>query len=79
MEGDGSLVAGGSLQVALHVQGNAAADRPTGTYSIDRLLHLAVAAVSAFDSVGGGWQQRIIQERQGLLQIGREEFVECLA
>ena len=57
MESDGGSAACGSLQVALHVQGDAAADRLTGPYAIDRLLHLAVTAVSAFDRIGCGGQQ----------------------
>jgi len=68
MKGDDGLVADGSLQV----QGNPAADRRTGADSIDHLLHFAVTAVAAFDGVGRGRQQRIVQERQGLLHLGRE-------
>ena len=68
MEGDDGLVADGSLQLPLHVQSNAAADRRTGSDSIDGLLHLAVTAVAAFDGVGRGRQQGIVQERQGVGQ-----------
>lgn len=78
MKGDGGPAACRSLQVALHVQGNATTDRLMGTDPIHSFLHLAVATVSAFDGVGRSRQERIIQERQGLFQVGREEFLECL-
>lgn len=78
MEGGGGLVVRGSLQLSLHVQGDAAADRRLGADSIHGLLPLAVTAVATLDGIGCGRQQRIVQERQGLLDVGREEFVECL-
>ncbi len=68
-----------SLQVTLHIEGDSSSDVGLGAYAIDRLLHLAMATVSSFHGVGGGWQQGIIQEGQRLFQIGGEEFLQRLA
>jgi hypothetical protein len=35
------------------------------SYAVDGFLHLAVAAVAAFDRIGGGRQEPIVQEGQG--------------
>ena len=67
------------LGLALHVGGDASADLRLGSDAVDGLLHLAMAAVAAFDGVGGGRQQRVVQEGQGLLQVRREELLECSA
>ena len=66
------------LGVAAHVHRDALADMEAGPDTINRLLHLAVAAVAPFDGVGGRRQQGIVQESQGLLQVGREQLLECL-
>jgi hypothetical protein len=68
-----------SLGVAEHVQGDSPADVQAGLDAIDRLLHLSVAAIAAFDGIGGRRQQGIIQEGQRFFQGGREEFLQCLA
>jgi len=70
------LVTGRRSQVALPVQSDAAADGLAGADAIDGLVHLAVSPVAALDRVGGGRQQRIVQERQGLFEMGREQLAE---
>jgi len=67
------------LSVAEHVGGDPLADVRGGSDAVDHLLHLAVAPVAALDRVGGGRQQRIIQERQGFFEVGRKQFVQRLA
>src|SRR4030042_1830249 len=64
------------LCVAEHVYRDALADMLAGANAIDRLFHLAVPTVAAFDGVGGGRQQGIVQEGQRLFQRGREELLE---
>jgi hypothetical protein len=46
-----------------------------GPNPINRLLHLAVATVAAFHGVGSGWQQLVVEERQGLVELGRAKLV----
>jgi hypothetical protein len=65
-----------SLGLAEHVHGNSLADVRAGSDAVDRLLHLSVTAVAAFDGVGGRWQQGIIQEGQRFFQGGREQLVQ---
>ena len=65
--------------VALHVQGDALADVLGSSDRIDAALGLAEAAIAAFHSVAGGRQQPVVQEGQGLLPVGREQFVERAA
>lgn len=43
----------GLLRITEHVQGDAVVDMRLSTNGIDRLLHLAVATIAAFDRVGG--------------------------
>jgi len=64
------------MQVALHVQSDAAADGLAGADAIDGFLHLAVTPVAALHRVGGGWQQGIVQKGQGLFQVRREQLFE---
>ena len=48
-------------------------------HPVDGFLHFAVAPVAAFDRVGRGGQQGIVQERECLFQSGAEELLKCLA
>jgi hypothetical protein len=41
-----------------------------GANAINRFLHLAVAAITPFCSVGGRRYQPIVEKSQGLFQIG---------
>jgi len=63
------------LGVAEHVGGDSLAQVRGGPDAAVRLLHLAVTPVAALDRVGGGRQERIIRERQGLFEVGRKQFV----
>ena len=78
MKRSSRLQAALGLGVAKHVHGDALADMRAGADTVDRLLHLAMAAITAFDGVGGRRQQGIIQEGQSLFQGGREQLVERL-
>jgi hypothetical protein len=66
------------LGIAEHVHGDSFADVRAGADAVDRLLHLAVAAIAPFDGIGGRRQQGIVQEGQRLFQRGREQLVERL-
>ncbi len=68
-----------SQSIADHVQCDAAADMLLGANAIDGLLHLAVAAVAAFNGIGGGGQKGLVEEGQRLFDGRREELVEWLA
>ena len=62
-----------------HIQGNARGDVWFGADAIDGLLHLAMTAVSSFHGVRSGRKEVVIQEGQGLLQVGREELLQGFA
>ncbi len=68
--------AGRTLDLAEHVQGDPAADRRLSSDPVDRLLHLAMPAVAPFHRVGGRTQQAVVEEGQGLLQVGGLELLE---
>jgi hypothetical protein len=70
----GRLEAALGLGIAKHVGGDSLAQVRGGPDAADRLLHLAVTPVAALHRVGGGRQERIIQERQGLFEVGRKQF-----
>ena len=65
--------------VALHVPSDALTDMGGGADGVDAALGLAEAAVGAFDGVGRGRQQSVVQEGQGLLQIRREQLIQRAA
>jgi len=69
-----------SRGVTENIQGDSLADVRAGSDAVNGLLHLSVAAVAAFDGIGGRRQQGIIQEGQGFFQGGREQFLQrpCL-
>ena len=79
MKGQGCLVSGSGRVVTEHVQSESLLDTLMRSYSIHALLHFIVPTIGAFDCVGRGRQQRIIQKGQGLLQVGREYLLEGLA
>jgi hypothetical protein len=66
------------LGIAEHVHGDALADVWAGADAVDRLLHLAMAAIAPLDGIGGRGQQGIVQEGQSLVQRRREQPVERL-
>ena len=75
---DGGIPVGRPL-VALHVQSDALSDVLGGADGVDAALGLAEAAVAAFDGIGSGRQQLVIQEGKGFLQIRREQLVQRAA
>ena len=58
----------------MEVQGQASLEYLLFAYTVDGLLHLAVAAVAPLHGVGGRRQQLVVQEGQRLLQLGRIQF-----
>ena len=67
------------LGVTLHVQGDSALDVRLSADAVDGLLHLPVASVAPLHGIGGGRQERIVQERQRFLEARGEELLEGLA
>jgi hypothetical protein len=65
--------------VTFHVQRDTLPDVFGGADGADAALGFAEAALGAFDGIGRGRQQSVVQEGQCLLQIGREQFVERAA
>lgn len=50
-----------------------------GSYAIDRFLHFSVAAVAAFDGIGGSTQQAVIEKGQGFFHVHGEQSLQDLA
>ena len=68
-----------ALRIAQHVEGDAVVYVLAGANAVDGLLHLAVTAVAPLHGVGSRRKQFVVEERQGLLQIGRLQLAENLA
>ena len=79
MEGSGGLETRRGALVADHVQRDSARDLDACADGVDGLLHLAIATVAPLDGIRVGGQERVVQEGQGLLQGGAEEFLQGLA
>jgi len=70
---------GVNANVAEQIQGEPPHNLGLGADAVNRLLHFAVTPIAAFDGIGRGRKQAIIQESQGLVDIGRAEGFEELA
>jgi hypothetical protein len=66
-----------SIRLSVHVNGDPLTYVVNGAHTIDALLHLPVSTVASFHRVGRRRQQRIIEEGQRLLDVGREELLDC--
>ncbi len=71
--------AGVAMDVSVHVHRNSLAEVVLRSDAIDALLHLAMTTVPALYRIRGCGQQAVIQKRQGLLQVGREQLAQGLA
>ena len=65
------------LVISLDVDSNASADLRLASHAVHRLLHFAMTAESSFHCVGCCRQQRIVKKRQRLVEVFREQLVEC--
>ena len=65
--------------LTFHVQSDSFGGVALGTNTVDRLLHLAVAAVSSLHGIRRGGQELVVQEGEGFLQVGREQFLQRLS
>ena len=79
MQGVGGVLTLLRSFLTLHVQGNSRRDVWFRANAIHRLLHLAMTAVAAFHGIGSRRQKFVVQKRQRLLQVGREQLLQCLA
>ena len=61
-----------------HIQCQAGTDLYVRAYTVDLLLHLAIAPVAPFHGIRGGRQQLVVEKCQGLFQRGCKELLECL-
>jgi hypothetical protein len=68
----------GKVSVPEKIEGDAGPDGAVGSNAVDGLLHFTVAAVGAFDGVGGGWKETVIQESQCFFQCGGLKFGKSL-
>jgi hypothetical protein len=64
------------LGIAKHLKRDSVADIFPGAHAVDGFLHLAVTTVAAFHGVGSRREQLIVEEDEGLFQVGAEEFLE---
>lgn len=69
------MASGVGLNVALDIEGDASADPGSRAYAVDDLVHLAMTAEDPFHGVRCGRQQRIIKERQGLVEFFGKQLV----
>src|SRR5215813_12598867 len=75
--GEGLLTAFG-LGFTRHIQRQACTDLRLRPHAVDTLLHLAIAPVAPLHRVRGGGQQLVIEKREGFVQRGGKEFLQCL-
>src|SRR6266446_8718177 len=61
-----------------HIQRQTRTDLLLRPHSVDTLLHLAIAPVAPLHRIRGGGQQLVIEKREGFLQRGGKEFLQCL-
>src|SRR5437870_6471317 len=61
-----------------HIQRKARTDLRLRPHPVDTLLHLAIASVAPLHRIRGGGQQLVIEKREGFVQRGGKEFLECL-
>ena len=62
-----------------HIQRKTGTDLLVRAHPVDVLLHLAIAPVASLHRIRGGRQQFVVEKRQGFLQGGGKELLECLA
>ena len=67
------------LRFTPHIQRQTRLDLLLRPYAVDTLLPLTIAPVAPLHGIRCGWQQLVIETRQGLFQGGRKEFLERLA
>ena len=78
MQGGEGLLTAFSVGFTPHIQRQTRTDLRLRAYAIDVALHLTVAPVTAFHGIGCGGQQPIIEKREGFVQRGGKEFLQCL-
>ena len=61
-----------------HVQRQARLDLFVRAHPVDVLLPLAIASVAPLHRMRGGGQQLVIEKREGFVQRGGKEFLQCL-
>ena len=67
------------VPVAQEVESHSADQGLLGPDAVDGLLHLAVSAIPTLHRVGSRGAQGIVQEGEGLLEVGAGELLQGLA
>src|SRR5690348_16266268 len=67
-----------SLGFTPHIQRKTGTDLLARPHPIETLLHLAIAPIALLHRMRGGGQQLIVEKREGLVQRGGKEIVQCL-
>ena len=65
--------------LTLHVQGNSRGDIRLCANAVYCLLHLTMTTVATLHSIGSRRQKFVIQKRQRLLNVGREQLLQRFA
>src|ERR671930_1557519 len=78
MQGCKGLLTAFGLGFTPHIQRQARMDLRLCPYPVDTLLHLAIAPVAPLHGIRGGGQQLVIEKREGFVQRGGKEFLQCL-
>lgn len=78
MKGCESVNAALLLAIAKHVERDPVGDILFRAHPIHSLLHFAVATEATLHGIGGRREQLVVEKCQGLVQVGRAEFVQEL-
>ena len=65
--------------LTLHINGNTLADVFLGSDSVDSFLHFSMATVASFHSIGGRWQQAVVEEGERAVALNPSLSVGHLA
>ena len=78
MEYGESLMTAFGIGFMPHIQRQTRTDLRLRPHPVDPLLHLAIAPIAPLHRVRGGGQQLVVKKREGFVQRGGKEFLQCL-
>jgi hypothetical protein len=70
------LVSAFGTRFSDHVQGNTALSTDLAADPVHTLLHLAMTPIASLHRLRGRWQQLVVEKRQGLFKMRREDLLE---
>ena len=62
-----------------HVQGNTTLSTALAADSVHTLLPLPMTTIASLHRIGGRWQQRVVEKRQGFFTMRREDLFSGVA